>query len=120
MERKRLIIVENNNDDFFFFLIVIWIWTLIPWSFLVSLSLGILFHRKLASGSGDKTVRFWDIHTQTPEFTCTGHTAPVLALSWSPDGQKLVSADENGAVSCFFSLIIYWNIYYILWHYYIP
>lgn len=53
---------------------------------------------KLASGSGDKTVRFWDIHTQTPEFTCTGHTAPVLALSWSPDGQKLVSADENGAI----------------------
>jgi WD40 repeat protein len=26
----------------------------------------------LASGSGDTTVRFWDICTQTPLFTCTG------------------------------------------------
>ena len=28
--------------------------------------------RMLASGSGDTTVRFWDIYTQTPLFTCTG------------------------------------------------
>ena len=27
---------------------------------------------KLASGSGDKTVRFWDLSTQTPEQTCSG------------------------------------------------
>lgn len=27
---------------------------------------------KLASGSGDTTVRFWDIHTQTPLHTCSG------------------------------------------------
>lgn len=26
----------------------------------------------LASGSGDTTVRFWDIHTQTPHHTCKG------------------------------------------------
>ena len=28
--------------------------------------------RQLASGSGDTTVRLWDLNTQTPMFTCTG------------------------------------------------
>lgn len=28
--------------------------------------------RCLASGSGDTTVRFWDLNTQTPLFTCKG------------------------------------------------
>jgi len=28
--------------------------------------------RHLASGSGDTTVRFWDITTETPHFTCKG------------------------------------------------
>lgn len=28
--------------------------------------------RHLASGSGDTTVRLWDLNTQTPMFTCTG------------------------------------------------
>lgn len=28
--------------------------------------------RNLASGSGDTTVRLWDLNTQTPLFTCTG------------------------------------------------
>lgn len=26
--------------------------------------------KRLASGSGDTTVRFWDLNTQTPLFTC--------------------------------------------------
>lgn len=30
--------------------------------------------RQLASGSGDATVRLWDLNTQTPLFTCTGLT----------------------------------------------
>ena len=28
--------------------------------------------RHLASGSGDTTVRFWDVSTETPHFTCQG------------------------------------------------
>lgn len=28
--------------------------------------------RQLATGSGDTTVRLWDLNTQTPSFTCTG------------------------------------------------
>lgn len=30
--------------------------------------------RQLASGSGDTSVRFWDLSTQTPLYTCTGLT----------------------------------------------
>ncbi|XP_034946239.1 notchless protein homolog 1 [Chelonus insularis] len=54
--------------------------------------------QNLASGSGDTTVRFWDIYTQTPQYTCTGHKHWVLCISWSPCGTKLVSACKNGSI----------------------
>jgi len=38
--------------------------------------------RQLASGSGDTTVRLWDLNTQTPMFTCTGQKSrPYHSLS---------------------------------------
>ncbi|RWS17797.1 notchless protein 1-like protein [Dinothrombium tinctorium] len=58
--------------------------------------------KRLASGSGDKTVRFWDINTETPHFTCEGHRHWVLCISWSPNSQKLAS-------SCKIGEIIIWN-----------
>ncbi|GAB6030124.1 Notchless protein 1 [Chamberlinius hualienensis] len=58
--------------------------------------------RYLASGSGDTTVRFWDVNTETPHFKCEGHKHWVLAISWSPDGNKLASGCKNGKV-------IIWN-----------
>ncbi|CAD6205704.1 GSCOCG00009975001-RA-CDS [Cotesia congregata] len=55
----------------------------------------------LASGSGDTTVRFWDIHTQTPLYTCEGHKHWVLCISWSPCGSKLASASgHTKSVTC--------------------
>lgn len=57
---------------------------------------------KLASGSGDTTVRFWDIHTQTPLHTCHGHKNWVLCIAWSPDSKCVVSGCKNG-------LILSWN-----------
>lgn len=54
--------------------------------------------RHLASGSGDTTVRFWDLHTQTPLHVCKGHTNWVLCISWSPDGFKLASACKQGRI----------------------
>lgn len=54
--------------------------------------------RHLASGSGDTTVRFWDLTTETPRFTCTGHRQWVLCVSWSPDSTKLASSCKNGEI----------------------
>ena len=55
--------------------------------------------RGLASGSGDTSVRFWDIETQTPLFTCSGHRHWVLALAWSPDASKLASGCKKGEIN---------------------
>lgn len=52
----------------------------------------------LASGSGDKTVRFWDVNTETPHFICKGHKHWVLSIAWSPDGKKLASGCKNSQV----------------------
>ena len=52
----------------------------------------------LASGGGDTTVRFWDVHTSLPKFTCQQHKNHVLCTAWSPDGTKFASSDKNGVL----------------------
>jgi ribosome assembly protein 4 len=53
---------------------------------------------RLASGSGDTTVRFWDVASATPKHTCRGHTHHVLCTAWSPDGLRFASADKTGEI----------------------
>ncbi|XP_072909296.1 notchless protein homolog 1 [Hemitrygon akajei] len=52
----------------------------------------------LASGSGDTTVRFWDLSTETPQFTAKGHKHWVLSIAWSPDGKRLASGCKNSQI----------------------
>ncbi len=52
----------------------------------------------LASGSGDKTVRLWDLSTQTPLATGVGHTHWVLCLGWAPDGTAVASGAHDATV----------------------
>jgi ribosome assembly protein 4 len=52
----------------------------------------------LASGGGDTTVRFWDVNTNLPKYTCKGHKNHVLCTAWSPDGKRFASADLNGVL----------------------
>ncbi|KAK6190721.1 hypothetical protein SNE40_002522 [Patella caerulea] len=54
--------------------------------------------RYLASGSGDTTVRFWDVNTETPQFTCKGHKHWILCIAWSPNGLKLASGCKNSQI----------------------
>ncbi|KAJ1949954.1 ribosome assembly [Linderina macrospora] len=54
--------------------------------------------RQLASGSGDTTVRIWDLATETPQFTCTGHKNWVLSIAWAPNAQTLASGSMDNTV----------------------
>ena len=51
----------------------------------------------LATGSGDCTVRLWDLTTELPFKELKGHGHWVLSLAWSPEGDRLASAgmDKN-------------------------
>lgn len=52
----------------------------------------------LATGSGDNTARIFDADTGTPKYTLKGHTGWVLAVSWSPTGDRLATCSMDGTV----------------------
>ncbi|KAI7867881.1 WD40-repeat-containing domain protein [Spinellus fusiger] len=53
---------------------------------------------QLATGSGDASVRVWDLNTETPQHTLKGHTSWVLSIAWSPDGKTLASGSMDNTV----------------------
>ena len=56
--------------------------------------------KNLASGSGDGTVRLWDIFTQTPMKEINAHNW-VMIVQWSPDPDKLPYAEKNGNITIY-------------------
>ncbi|MBP5975548.1 CHAT domain-containing protein [Brasilonema sp. CT11] len=57
----------------------------------------------LASGSNDKTIRLWNIHTGQCLKTLRGHTNCVQSLAFSSDGQILASGSNDQTIRL-------WNI----------
>jgi sugar lactone lactonase YvrE len=51
--------------------------------------------KTLAAGIGDNTIKLWDVTTRKEQRTLQGHTLPVNALVFSPDGKTLVSAGDQ-------------------------
>jgi len=54
--------------------------------------------RTLASGSGDRTVKVWDLQTGELRRTLAGHTERVMSVTVSSDGQSLASASNDATV----------------------
>jgi hypothetical protein len=54
--------------------------------------------RRLASASGDQTVKVWDAQTGQETRTLKGHTEAVYSVAFSPDGRRLASASGDQTV----------------------
>ncbi|HLO86348.1 MAG TPA: hypothetical protein VK203_15315, partial [Nostocaceae cyanobacterium] len=52
----------------------------------------------LASASGDKAVKLWDVQTGDCVCTLEGHSSWVNSVVWSGDGQTLASASSDDTV----------------------
>ena len=53
---------------------------------------------KVASGSGDKTVKLWDVTSGECLQTLEGHSDCVTSVSFSPDGTKVASGSDDKTV----------------------
>ncbi|KAJ8063270.1 hypothetical protein OCU04_008501 [Sclerotinia nivalis] len=53
---------------------------------------------KVASGSGDKTIRLWDAATGESLQTLEGHSGSVNSLAFSPDGTKVASGSGDKTI----------------------
>ncbi len=58
--------------------------------------------KTIASGSRDKTIRFWDVATGRHLQTITGHKSGITSISFSPDGKTIAAASG--------SRIYFWDI----------
>ena len=53
---------------------------------------------RVASGSGDKTIRVWDVQTGQCQHTLEGHSEGVNNVVFSPDGSRVASSSEDKTV----------------------
>ena len=54
--------------------------------------------KRIASGSGDKTVQVWDALTGGHAFNYSDHAGVVWAVAWSPDGKSIASGGVDNTV----------------------
>jgi WD40 repeat protein len=54
--------------------------------------------KTLVTGSGDKTIKIWNLSTGELKNTLIGHTDAVFSLAMTPDGQTLVSGSGDKTI----------------------
>src|SRR5271166_4578894 len=54
--------------------------------------------RSLASGSGDNTIRLWDLPSGKELHRLEGHTGIVSSVAFAPDGRSLASGSYDKTV----------------------
>ncbi|WP_414579649.1 WD40 repeat domain-containing protein, partial [Anabaena sp. CCY 9402-a] len=54
--------------------------------------------KTLASGSGDKTIKLWNLETGKEIRTLNGHSEFVWSVSFSPDGKTLASGSDDKTI----------------------
>ena len=54
--------------------------------------------KRIASGSGDNTLKVWDVDTGQETLTLKGHTSSVLSVAFSPDGKRIASGSGDGTL----------------------
>ena len=59
--------------------------------------------KTVASASGDKTVKLWNVDAGAEQCTLTGHSSSVYAVVFSPDGKAVASASDDRTVKL-------WNV----------
>ena len=58
---------------------------------------------RIASGSGDNTIKIWNVETGEIIKTLTGHTFFVNSVSFSPDGSRIASGSNDRTIKI-------WNV----------
>ncbi len=54
--------------------------------------------KRIASGSGDRTVQVWDAADGSHVYLYRRHSNTVIAVAWSPDGRRIVSGSGDNTV----------------------
>ena len=54
--------------------------------------------RQALSGSGDETVRLWDVETGKELRRFIGHSGQVFSVAFSPDGKRALSGSNDDTV----------------------